>query len=206
MDFRDPKFQKIFIGVAAFLVVAYFWYGRVFKTQNQKLTQMTQEYSTMITNLKNVEMKSKSLEALKIEYEELLARYNEIEQLLPEVKQIPSFLVQLHTASSLTGTRIIKVKPRPITSENFYNVAAFEIEMTGTYHDFGKFVGYIANFPFIANLSDVDIKATAAANTGSAPSESNGPGIKEPKTTINASFVLSTYFVKEEERLQELAI
>lgn len=203
MDFRDPKIQKILMGVCAFAVVAYFWYTRLYTSYDQRLTQMTQEYSTMITNLKNVEMKSKSLDALKLEYEDLLGRYHEIEQLLPEVKQIPSFLVQLHTASSLTGTKITKIEPKPATPENFYNVAGFQIEMTGSYHDFGKFIGYVANFPFIANISDVEITAALAPN--------NAPGNDDKKTigqkkTINAKFVLSTYFVKPEERLQELAI
>jgi len=206
MDYRDPKFQKILIGVLALVVVSYFWYNRVFVSYNQKLSQMTQEYSAMITNLKNVEMKSKSLEALKLEYKELLERYYEIEMLLPEVKQIPSFLVQLHTASSLTGTKITLIEPNPIAAESFYNVAGFTIEMNGGYHDFGKFLGYVANFPFIANISDVEITATTAAKTGNMPvDEQDGFG-EQRNQTLNAKFTLSTYFVKPEERLQELVI
>jgi type IV pilus assembly protein PilO len=201
MDFKDPKVQNIFIGVVAFLIVSYFWYNRLFAVYNQRLTQMTEEYSSMITDLKNVEMKSKSLNALKLEYEELLSRYTEIEQLLPEVKQIPSFLVQLHTASSLTGTKITRIEPRPIASESFYNVAAFEIEMSGSYNDFGQFLGYVANFPFIANISQVDIEATKVSNTKS----ENDIGVGR-SPTMTARFVLSTYYVKAEERLQEPAI
>jgi len=205
MDFRDPKIQKIFLGVGAFLVIAYFWYNRLYKNYDQRLTQMTQEYSTMITNLKNVEMKSKSLDALKLEYQDLLDRYREIEQLLPEVRQIPSFLVQLHTASSLTGTKIVKIDPKPVAPESFYNVAGFEIEMTGAYHDFGKFIGYVANFPFIANVSEVEITAVPASNINPASNKAYS-NVNGQKTTISAKFVLSTYFVKPEERLQELAI
>lgn len=204
MDFRDPKVQKIILGAGAFLVITYFWYTRLYTGNNQRLSQMTQEYSTMITNLKNVEMKAKSLDALKLEYEDLLTRYQEIEQLLPEVKQIPSFLVQLHTASSLTGTKIVKIEPKIIESESFYNVAGFEIQMSGTYHDFGKFIGYVANFPFIANVSDVEITANSVANAGVAADENTD--VFRQKPTLTARFVLSTYFVKAEERLQELVI
>lgn len=210
MDLKDPKLQKIILAGAAFLIIAYFWYSRLYARYDQKLSQMNQEYSTMITNLKNVEMKSKSLDALKLEYEDLLNRYRDIEELLPEVKQIPSFLVQLHTASSLTGTKILKIEPEPVTPENFYNVAAFNIEMTGTYHDFGKFVGYVANFPFIANISDMEIKSKAVLGK-SAPQANKSQkevityGV-EQKATMVANFVLSTYYVRPEERLQELVI
>jgi type IV pilus assembly protein PilO len=207
MDFRDPKTQKIFMGAIGFFVVVYFWYSRLYSSYDEQLNNMSKEYEVMITDLKNVEMKSKSLEALKDEYEELLDRYLEIEQLLPEVKQIPSFLVQLHTASSLTGTKITRIEPQPIAPESFYNVASFEIEMNGTYHDLGKFVGYVANFPFIANMSRVDIKSAMNTQAQLAEMESNKSGIKEiNKSTVTAKFTLSTYFVKADERLQEITI
>jgi type IV pilus assembly protein PilO len=206
MDFKDPKFQKIALGVVAFLVVVYFWYTRLYTKYDNQLASMSNEYSAMITNLKNVEMKSKSLDALKIEYSELLEKYQEIEQLLPEVKQIPSFLVQLHTASSLTGTRIVSIQPKEITPESFYNVASFNIQMTGTYHDFGKFIGYVANFPFIANITELDITSTSAAKVGSANQEGNSGSKHGSDPTLTANFNLSTYFVKAEERLQEVVI
>jgi len=204
MDFRDPKMQKILIGAVAFFVVVYFWYTRLYTTYDNKLAAMTQEYENMITDLKNVEMKSKTLEALKEEYVELLDKYLEIEQLLPEVKQIPSFLVQLHTASSLTGTKITRIEPRPIAPESFYNVASFDIQMEGGYHEFGKFMSYVANFPFIANVSNMDIK-TPSVTVG--VSEAESEGIRElNQPTIKANFLLSTYYVKPDERLQEIEI
>ena len=211
MDFKDPKIQKIALGIVAFFVIVYFWYSVLYSSYDVQLSGMTREYETMITNLKNVELKSKSLDALKIEYEDLLTRYREIEQLLPEVKQIPSFLVQLHTASSLTGTKIVKIEPQPIQPESFYNVASFQIEMTGTYHDFGKFIGYIANFPFIANVSELKMVSVNAINAGAPPPPSGGDNdaaktLGAARPTITADFILSTYFVKPEERLQELTI
>ena len=204
MDFRDPKTQKILIGVVAFFVVVYFWYTRLYTSYDNQLAGMTQEYENMITDLKNVEMKSKTLEALKEEYVELLDKYLEIEQLLPEVKQIPSFLVQLHTASSLTGTKITKIEPRPITPESFYNVANFDIQIEGGYHEFGKFMSYVANFPFIANVSNMDLK-TESVSIGVSESETGGAKeLNQP--TIQANFLLSTYYVKPDERLQEIEI
>jgi type IV pilus assembly protein PilO len=206
MDFRDPKVQKISLGIVAFFVVTYFWYTRLYNKYDSQLTGMTREYETMITNLKNVEMKSKSLDALKLEYKDLLVRYQEIEQLLPEVKQIPSFLVQLHTASSLTGTKITRIEPKSMQPESFYNVTSFEIDMTGTYHDFGRFIGYVANFPFIANVSELKLTSLSAANISSSAGEENKEYAGSTKPTVTASFLISTYFVKPEERLQELTI
>jgi type IV pilus assembly protein PilO len=206
MDFRDPKNQKIAISVLAFFIVVYFWYSRVYSNYDNQIALKSQEFETVTTNLRNVEMKAKSLDALQLEYGDLVSRYDEIEALLPEVKQIPSILVQLHTASSLTGTRIVRVQPLPIKSEQFYNIASFEVEMVGTYHDFGAFLSYVANFPFIANISDMDIKAQNVAIAATQVTEESDTGPIGKKETITATFVLSTYFVKEEERLKELTL
>ncbi|MBU8934304.1 MAG: type 4a pilus biogenesis protein PilO [candidate division Zixibacteria bacterium] len=202
MDFKEPKTQKIMIGVIALFIVGYFWYTRLYVNYDAQIAQKSAEFETITTNLRNVEIKAKSLDALQVEYTELIDRYHEIEALLPEVKQIPSLLVQLHTASSLTGTRITNITPRPIGTEDFYNIASFDLEMTGTYHDFGKFVSYMANFPFIANLSDMQL--TSQKLVISEESEDDGSNTK--KETMTARFVLSTYFVKEGARLSELAL
>ncbi len=202
MDFKDPKIQKIALAGVVFFILVYFWYSHVYTQQASEIKTKQGEYQTMITNLRNVEMKSKSLDALQTEYQDLLTRYREIEQLLPEVKMVPSFLVQLHTASSLTGTRITSIKPKPVSPQTFYNVADFEVEMTGTYHDFGKFVSYIANFPFIVNVSEMEINSVLTS-AGAATASGNDEG---KQNTITARFTLSTYFVKANERLEEIEI
>lgn len=206
MDFRDSKTQKIIIAVLAFFIVAYFWYSRVYSRYASQIEVRNQEFETITTNLRNVEMKAKSIDALKLEYSELTNRYHEIETLLPEVKQVPSILVQLHTASSLTGTRITKLHPLPTESREFYEIARYEIEMTGTYHDFGKFVGYVANFPFIANISNVEVKAEKAVDNKLAEKETKSQEVGKKKPTMTAKFELATYYVKEGERLQELSL
>jgi type IV pilus assembly protein PilO len=211
MDLRDSKTQKIALAVVASLVVIYFWYSRVYTSYDEQITSKSREFETITTNLKNVEMKAKSLDALQVEYAQLIERYHQIEALLPEVKQIPSMLVQLHTASSLTGTKITKLDPLPASSEEFYNVASFEIELVGTYHDFGSFLSYVANFPFIANINNVDIKAknvaiSSSGNTSSNPETGETVEVGRKKETMTATFTLSTYYVKEEERLKELTL
>ncbi|MBI5266689.1 MAG: type 4a pilus biogenesis protein PilO [candidate division Zixibacteria bacterium] len=206
MDLKNPKTQKIVIAALACFIVGYFWYSRLYTVYQSKVVHKSQEFESITTDLKNVEMKAKSLDALKMEYEELIKRYHEIEALLPEVKQIPSMLVQLHTASSITGTRITKITPLPLTSEAFYNIASFEVELTGTFHDFGTFTSYVANFPFIANVSRMNLKSLNPTKAKSVAGDGKIEEVGKKKETLTATFVLSTYFVKEEERLKELTL
>lgn len=206
MDLKDSKTQKIALGVLAFFIVVYFWYSRLYSVYDSQISQKNAEFETITTNLRNVELKAKSLDALRLEYGELIDRYHEIEAFLPEVKQLPSLLVQLHTASSLTGTKITRISPQPINTEEFYNIASFEIELSGGFHDFGKFFSYISNFPFIANVSRVEITAKNLAISSAMAESEEAQKELEKKETIQATFTLSTYFVKEDERLKELVL
>lgn len=205
MDFKDSNTQKILLGAMAFFIVVYFWYSRMYSKYDHMIEAKSQEFERITTDLRNVELKAKSLDALKLEYQDLLGRYHQIEALLPEVKQIPSFLVQLHTASSLTGTKITEIQPLPIKSEEFYNIASFQISMTGAYHDMGKFIGYVANFPFIANVSKMEISALEVAISGKNDTDEIEDALKK-RETVTATFNLSTYYVKENERLKEITL
>ena len=206
MDLKDPKIQKIALGVLAFFIVVYFWYGRVYSRYDNQISLKAQEFETITTNLRNVEMKAKSLEALKLEYSDLINRYNEIEALLPEVKQIPSFLVQLHMASSLTGTKITKLVPSEVSSNEFYNIAQFEVELSGGFHNFGRFISYVANFPFITNVMDMKIESLEVTKTKQSSQGRTSLTSTKKEDVMKSSFTLTTYFVKDSERLKEVTL
>ena len=80
--------------------------------------------------------------------------------------------------------------------------------MTGTYHDFGSFISYVANFPFIVNVSGVSVEATTLAVPKKESDSGEKRGFSEfnKPETVKANFILSTYYVKDSERLQEIEI
>jgi len=194
MDLKDPKAQKILLGGLIFFLILYFWYARIYSKNTQVISQKQTEYENMLTHLKNVEMKAKSFENLKTEYEKLLKRYKEVELLLPEEKQIPLFLTQMHFAAQSSQAGITQIVPMETVPIDFYNASSFNIEMTGSYHDFGDFLSGIANFPFIANVYAVTITGV--------PQEVQVPGSEDK--TITASFKLTSYHIQEGERLKEV--
>lgn len=190
MDFKDPKNQKIILGVLLGFLALYFWHNRVYSKNNQKIQAKQVQYETILTNLKNVELKAKSFENLKSEYETLLEKYKNVELLLPEEKQVPLLLTQMHQGAQTSGIFIREITPRSTYPLSFYNASDFSIEMTGNYHEFGNFLSRIANFPFIANISDVNLTSSVSATN--------------KKETVKATFKMTTYFIKEEERLKKV--
>lgn len=176
-----------------FLVV-YFWYARIYSKKVELIQQKQVQYEYLLSDLKSVEMKAKSFESLKEEYHRLLERYRRVECLLPEEKQIPLFLIQMHSAAQSNRTGIMQIIPEEPMSEGFYNTSSFDIELTGSYHRLGSFFSNVANFPFLANVSGVTIAALA---------EDEQRGMEKDRS-ITASLKLTTYYVREEERLKEI--
>jgi type IV pilus assembly protein PilO len=194
MDLKDPKTQKILLGGLIILLILYFWYARIYSKNSQAIGQKQIEYENILTNLKNVEMKAKSFESLKTEYEKLLKRYQEVELLLPEEKQTPLFLTQMHFAAQSSQTNITQIIPQGTAPIDFYNVNSFNIEIAGSYPDFGDFLSDIANFPFIACVSGVTITGV--------PQEAQVQNSEDK--TITASFRLNTYYIQEGQKLKKV--
>lgn len=194
MDLKDPKTQKLLLGGLVIFLVVYFWYVRIYSKKVELIQQKQVQYEYLLSDLKSVEMKAKSFESLKEEYHRLLERYRRVERLLPEEKQIPLFLIQMHYAAQSNRTGIMQIIPEEPMSEGFYNTSSFDIELTGSYHRLGSFFSNVANFPFLANVSGVTIAALA---------EDEQKGMEKDRS-ITTSLKLTTYYVREEERLKEI--
>lgn len=198
LDLKDPKNQKVILAVLIGILIVYFWYARFYSANAEKLNTKQIEYERMLTNLRNVELKAKSFTALKAEYEELLARYKNVELLLPEEKQIPLFLTQMHRAAQKSGCRITQIIPKGTTPMSFYYANDFDITLVGGYHDIGSFFSSIANFPFIANISVVGFTGLTSQQASVA--------VAGKKSTVSVTFKLTTYFIKESERLKRIEL
>jgi Tfp pilus assembly protein PilO len=192
MDLKDPKLQKfLLLALVGFLVI-YFWYARIYSGYSEKISLKQTEYEILMTDLKNVEMKAKSMENLKDEYQKLLERYQKVELLLPEERKPSLFLNQMHSAAQVSQTNILEITPQAPQPVSFYNILDFNVQIQGTYHQLGHFFANVANFPFMSNISSVSMVALPAAE------------MEKSGNSITASFKLSTYYIKEEERLKKL--
>lgn len=202
MDLRDPKTQKLLLAALAFIVVVYFWHSKIYGPATAGLEGRRASYEAVMTNLKTIELKAKSLAGLRNEYNRLLDRYQSIEQLLPEEEQVPDFLMQLHSASMLSQARIGEVQPQVAGGETFYNTSQYEIKFIGTYHELGRFLAAVANFPFITNVSKLNLKGLPAEIASQKNRSEQGTQGDRDAKTLEATFCLSTYYVKAEEKLK----
>lgn len=196
MDLREPKSQKMLLIILVGFLIIYFWHARFYSSYSRKIDESQLEYEALLTHLKKVELKAKSVQSLKSEYENLLNNYQNVEKLLPEENEVPLFLNQMHTAAQMSQARILELNPQGVTPVSFYNALDYTVKVEGKYHSLGKFLSNVANFPFLNNVSQVTIEGL--------PSDLKGNGANRP--TITSTFKLTTYYIKEEEKLKKLQL
>jgi type IV pilus assembly protein PilO len=201
MDLKDPKTQKIALLALGFLLVIYFWYSRVYTSNDEQLAAKRSQYESIMTDLKAVELKAKSLDGLRSEYDLLRTRYDAIETLLPEERQLPRFLMQLHSAASVTQSRLLELEPVETRTTPYYSIADYQLKFTGTYHELGEFLASIANFPFITNVSNVEIDGLPETSL----QYTSDRRTLHDSRSLEAKMMLTTYFVLPDENFSGLS-
>jgi len=192
IDFKDPKTQKWLLGALVACFIVYFWHAKIYKANRQELGSRYTRYETLQTELKNVEMKFRSLDALKREYQDLTEKYRVISMLLPEDDQLAPLLEKIHGAALETSSRVASFEPLPPASEGFYDRHDFKMVLHTTYHDLGDFLARISNLPFIVNIGEVQMVTV---------SEQDNPVTAHGGFTTTVTMTISTYQVKEAERI-----
>jgi len=200
MDLKDPKTQKLALAVLGFFLVLYFWYSRVYSSNDAELASKRTNYESIMTDLKAVELKAKSLQGLQREYEVLVDRYEMVEMLLPEEKQVPKFLVQLHSAAAITQSRLVELEPMSTRKQAYYSKSEYQVKFVGTFHEFGEFLASIANFPFITNVSKLTIDGLPEKSLANSKDKR---ALHDTKS-LEARMILTTYFVAAEDKFSSV--
>ncbi len=178
MDLRDPRNQKIVIVIIIMLGVVYLWYTQLFKPTQREIGEKKLQYQVISSKLETVKRKAESLERLKGDYQRLLTQYRTVKLLLPLHKQTPALLRRLHRAAGQAEVYISEMIPQAPVQIDFYAANPYLVKLKGGFHRLGKFLTYVANFPFIVNLSEVKIETLEE---------------EESPNTIEAELKLTTY-------------
>lgn len=97
---------------------------------------------------------------LDIYREQMITMEDEFSQLLkrlPTSNETPGLLDDLSYVGTTSGLTFLKIGWLPEVKKEFYTELPIKIEVVGTYHEFGDFVGKVAKLPRIVSLHDFSI-------------------------------------------------
>lgn len=105
-----------------------------------------------------------NLEAYEQQMIELEVQLAQMLKKLPATHETPGMLDDITFIATSAGLRISTIKWGNEHEQEFYTELPLYIDVTGDYHQFGKFVSDVAKLPRIVSLHEFDIKK--ASDTG----------------------------------------
>ena len=102
--------------------------------------------------------RANNLDLYKQQMEDMEAQFSQLLQRLPTSNEPPGLLDDLPYVGTSSGLTFLKIGWMPEVKKEFYTELPINLEVVGTYHEFGEFVGKVAQLPRIVSLHDFRIE------------------------------------------------
>jgi len=149
----------VFVFVA--LVIAGYFYN--IADMRDQLAQVERKEGDLKKEFEDKAFKAANLDALRKQMAEMEQSFGALVSQLPTDTEVPGLLEDITNKGVESGLEIKSIKLQPEQSKEFYIELPINIEVTGSYHDFGTFVSGIAALPRIVTLHDFKITSDAKA-------------------------------------------
>ncbi len=149
--------RGVLIAIVAALVLAAGYFLDIQSLQddlarvNNKEQQLKQEFERK-------QAKAANLDAYKAQMAEMKDSFGAMIRQLPSKTEVEDLLVDISQTGLASGIEFQLFKPLAEKHIEFYAELPIQLEMTGTYHQFGEFVSGIAALPRIVTLQNIEIK------------------------------------------------
>jgi type IV pilus assembly protein PilO len=180
---RSPGFQKSVLGglfTAALVYVFVFteWLPVTYKANASELDNLEEKYRDISKNLNKARQATHRLPYLEKEYLLLHRKWEQSQELLPEVQDQAWCLRTISLLGAQTGVEFRLFRPDPPRPQQYYTEHPIEITVAGGYHQVGAFLGEVANLDRIVNVDDLEVTTSKS---------------ESPDRPATASFVARTY-------------
>ena len=152
-----PKVAKIVLAIFLAIVVTGLGYVFMISDQIKQLERVTAEEITLKQQYQAKYHIAANLELFEQQMIEAEAMFANQLKSLPESHETPGLLDDITFVGTTTGLNFVKLNWQPEIEQEIYIELPIDIEVIGTYHDFGQFVSRIAGLPRIVTLHDFTI-------------------------------------------------
>jgi len=159
-----PKAAKIVLSIFLVILVLGLGYALMISDQIQQLERVTAEETTLKQQYQakyHIAANLEQFEQQMIAAEAMFA--NQLKS-LPESHETPGLLDDITFVGTTTGLDFVKLNWQPEIEQEIYIELPIDIEVLGSYHEFGQFVSRIAGLPRIVTLHDFDINLQRQAS------------------------------------------
>jgi len=159
-----PKVAKITLAI--FLAIVVFVLGYLFLISD-KITQLDRFVAEEVSLKSQYQAKYHAvanLELFEQQMKEAEALFANQLRRLPESHETPGLLDDITFVGTTSGLKFVKLNWQPEITREIYIELPIDIEVVGSYHEFGNFVSQIAGLPRIVTLHDFEVNMEKTAN------------------------------------------
>ena len=145
--------------LAALLIVLLGWYFMI-RDKQTTLEGLEGTEATLKTEFEGLAAKAANLEPLKNQLVQMETRLKQMLRQLPSKTEMPDLIVDISQTARATGINNELFQPGAEAAKDFYAEQPITLEMSGTYHQFGRFVSGVASLPRVVIMTFHDISLT----------------------------------------------
>jgi type IV pilus assembly protein PilO len=170
IDWRDPGRWPLsvrlgVIGVFFLVVAVLLTIFLVWNSNKEELATLERKEMALRDEFHTKHGKAVNLELYKQQLIDIEKQFGTQLRQLPGRTEMDNLLVDISQSGTQTGLQQTLFDPQPEQKSDFYAEVPIKIRLTGSFHQMGEFVSYIAALPRIVTLHDVNIRnATSKGN------------------------------------------
>ncbi|MEZ5564111.1 MAG: type 4a pilus biogenesis protein PilO [Gammaproteobacteria bacterium] len=149
--------QAFFMVLAFIIATAGAFYLFVWKAQMPRLEKAQLEEKQLRVSFEGKQRKAANFSSYKAQLAEIERSFGTMLRQLPGKTEIPNLLVDISQTGLAAGLQEELFQPGDEVRKDFYAEKPIKIRLSGSYHEFGRFVSDIAALPRIVTLHDIEI-------------------------------------------------
>ncbi|MDQ7989083.1 MAG: type 4a pilus biogenesis protein PilO [Candidatus Dactylopiibacterium sp.] len=151
-----PKIVALLV-ILAFVVAAGWWFD--WKEKFETLEAAQQQELKLREEWVGKKRQAVNLDEYRKQLAEMDRQFGALLKQLPNRSEMESLIIDINQAGRGRGLQFELWRPGQEAVREFYAELPITLTITGSYHDFGQFVGDVAQLPRIVTLRDVQVGA-----------------------------------------------
>jgi len=174
--------QQQYAAVGAVLVIVggYFYYSMFWAPITKKINEDREEKAKVEQKIEAARREQKRLEVLERELQSLEFQAKDAEKRLPPTRDMPTVFETVAKLAKRYHVDLNTFAPGGVSTKTYFIEIPYQISITGTYHDVGRFLSAISVEERIYNISNVGYQQ----------------GVTDDKNKLAVTFTLLAYQYK----------
>jgi type IV pilus assembly protein PilO len=149
--------QAFFVGIFFLVASAIGFYALVWRTEAPLLERAQAEERDLRVSFEDKQKKAANFSRYKAQLAEMEKSFGTMLRQLPGKTEIPNLLVDISQTGLGAGLQEELFQPLDEERKDFYAEKPIKIRLSGSFHEFGRFVSEIAALPRIVTIHDIEI-------------------------------------------------